>query len=114
MAKQKVGNWAFIVGVILAIVLGLFGAYIPAYIETMTYIVIVLGLIVGFYNIQKKEAVNFLIATIALIAVGAAGLETLPVIGTYISGILTQIAILVVPAAVLVALKAVYDLAYKK
>ena len=110
----KYGNWAFMIGVVLAIILGLFGAYIPAYVETITYIMVILGLIVGFYNITQKEAINFLIAAIALLAVGAAGLETLPVIGPYIGGILTQIAVFVAPAAVLVALKAVYDLAYKK
>ncbi len=110
----KYGNYAFIVGVVLAIILGLFGTYIPVYIETITYIMVILGLIVGFYNIGHKETVNFLIAAIALLAVGAAGLETLPVIGLYVGGILMQIAVFVAPAAIIVALKAVYDLAYKK
>ena len=107
------GNWAFIIGVVLAIVLGLFGTYI-GYVTEITYLMIILGLIVGFFNIGHKDAVNFLIAAIALLAVGAAGLELLPVIGPYIGGILTQIAVFVAPAAVLVALKAVYELAYKK
>lgn len=108
------GNWAFIVGVVLAIILGLFSAYIPVYIETITYIMVILGLIVGFYNIAQKEAVNFLIAAIALLAVGATGLKALPVIGIYLDGILTQIAVFVAPAAIIVALKAVYELAYRK
>jgi len=108
------GNWAFIIGVILAIVMGLFGGFIPEYVETITYIMIVLGLLVGFYNIAHKEAVNFLIAAIALLAVGGAGLEMLPVIGVWLGGVLTQIAVFVAPAAVLVALKAVYEMAYKK
>jgi hydrogenase/urease accessory protein HupE len=108
------GNWAFIVGVVLAIILGLFSTYIPAYIETITFIMVILGLIVGFYNITQKEVINFLIAAIALLAVGAAGLNALPIIGTYVGGILTQIAVFVAPAAIIVALKAVYELAYKK
>jgi len=107
------GNWAFIIGVVLAIILGLFGTYI-GYVTEITYLMIILGLIVGFFNIGHKDAVNFLIAAIALLAVGAAGLEMLPVVGTYIGGILTQIAVFVAPAAVLVALKAVYEMAYKK
>jgi len=111
---SEYGNWAFMIGVVLAIVLGLFGAYIPAYIEMITYVMIILGLIVGFYNIGHKDAVNFLITAIALLAVGGAGLEMLPVIGSYVGGILTQIAVFVAPAAVLVALKAVYEMAYKK
>jgi hydrogenase/urease accessory protein HupE len=112
--ETKYGNWAFIIGVILAIILGLFGAYIPAYTDVITYIVIVLGLIVGFANISHKEATNFLISAIALLAVGTAGLEILPVVGSYIGGVLTKIVAFVAPAAVIVALKAVYDFEYKK
>jgi hypothetical protein len=114
MMATEYGNWAFIIGVVLAIVLGLFGGFVEGYQETITYIMIILGLIVGFYNIAHKEAVNFLIAAIALLAVGGAGLEMLPVIGGFVGGILTQIAVFVAPAAVLVALKAVYEMAYKK
>jgi hydrogenase/urease accessory protein HupE len=110
----KYGNWAFIIGVILAIILGLFGASMPAYAELITYIVIILGLIVGFANIAQKEATIFLISAITLLAVGGAGLELLPVIGSYIGGILTKIVAFVAPAAIIVALKAVYDSAYKK
>jgi len=114
MMATEYGNWAFIIGVVLAIILGLFGGFVEGYQETITYIMIILGLIVGFYNIAHKEAVNFLIAAIALLAVGGAGLEMLPVIGGFVGGILTQIAVFVAPAAVLVALKAVYEMAYKK
>ncbi len=115
MVKSEYGNWAFIIGVVLAIILGLFSGFVATeYQEIITYIMIILGLVVGFYNIGQKEAVNFLIAAIALLAVGGAGLETLPVIGSYIGGILTQIAVFVAPAAILVALKAVYEMVYKK
>ena len=109
------GNWAFILGVVLAIILGLFGTYITADVQQgITWLLIILGLIVGFANIGQKETFNFLIAAIALLAVGGAGLQTLPVVGDYIGPILTNIATFVAPAAVLIALKAIYDLAYKK
>ena len=112
--STKYGNWAFIIGVVLAIIMGIFEGFVAGYTEIITYIMIVLGLVVGFFNIGHKEAVNFLIAAIALLAVGGAGLEMLPVIGSYVGAVLTQIAVFVAPAAILVALKAVYDLAYKK
>jgi hypothetical protein len=109
------GNWAFIVGVVLAIVLGLFGTYITTDVQQgIAWLLIILGLIVGFVNIGQKEAFNFLIAAIALLAVGAAGLETLPVVGDFVGPILTNIATFVAPAAVIIALKAIYDLAYRK
>ena len=107
------GNWAFIIGVVLAIVLGLFGAYI-GYTTEITYIMIILGLIVGFYNVTRKETVNFLIVAIALLVAGGIGLEMLPVIGTYVGGILSHITVFIAPAAILVALKAVYEMGYKK
>jgi hypothetical protein len=112
--EKQIGAYAFIVGVILAIILGLFGTYIPEYVEYITYLMIILGVIVGFLNIGEKQAFNFLIAAIALLAVGGAGLEMLPTIGNIIGGILTQIAVFVAPAAVIIALKAIWGLGYKK
>jgi len=111
---EKVGAYAFIVGVILAIILGLFGAYVSEYVEWITYLMIILGVIVGFLNIAEKQAFNFLIAVIALLSLGAAGLEMLPTIGLYIGGIITQIAVFVAPAAIIIALKAIWSLSYKK
>jgi Na+/H+ antiporter NhaB len=112
--EAKYGSWAFIVGVVLAIILGLFSTFISAYTEAITYIVIILGLIVGFLNMSHKEATNFLISAITLLAVGTAGLEILPVVGTYVGSVLTKIIAFVAPAAVIIALKAVYDFEYKK
>jgi len=111
----KVGSYAFIIGVILAIILGLFGTYITTEVQTyVIYLLIILGLIVGFLNIAEKQSFDFLIAAIALLAVGGAGLELLPTIGLYLGAILTNIAVFVAPAAVIVALKAIYSLAYKR
>jgi len=114
MMEKQIGSYAFIVGVILAIILGLFGTYVVEYLDWITYLMIILGVIVGLLNIAQKQAFDFLIAAIALLAVGGAGLELLPTIGLYIGGILTQIAVFVAPAAVIVALKAIWSLGYKK
>lgn len=111
--RTHYGNWAFIIGVVLAIVLGLFEGFVAGYTDTILWIMIILGLIVGFYNIAHKEAINFLITAIAFLAVTTA-LNALPLIGAYISGILNNIAVFVAPAALLVALKALYEMGYKK
>ncbi|MDI6826574.1 MAG: hypothetical protein QMD36_05340 [Candidatus Aenigmarchaeota archaeon] len=109
------GSWAFIIGVILAIILGLFGQVMVGYKGYITAILVIIGLIVGFANITEKEATNFLIAAIALLATNTVTQWTsLLVVGDYIAGILGGIGTFVAPAAVLVALKAIYDLAYKK
>ncbi|MEM4282087.1 MAG: hypothetical protein QXU88_00435 [Candidatus Woesearchaeota archaeon] len=107
MAESKTGQWAFIIGVLLAIVAGL----IPALqIPTVSWILVLLGLIVGFLNITAKEVNNFLIATIALLLVSGS-LSSLPVLGTVISSIFRNIVVFVAPAALVVSLKAVYSTA---
>jgi len=111
MKLEKIGHWSFILGVIIAILAGLAGA---AYVEAAALLLVVLGIIVGFLNISEKETTSFLVAAIALVAVGAAGLEKLPAVGSYIGPILTNIATFVAPAAIIVALKAVYELGKRK
>jgi len=117
MKEQNYGSWAFIIGVVLAIILGLFGQAVEAYRTYITAILVIIGLIVGFVNIGEKDATNFLIAAIALLATNTVTSWTslnVVMIGDYIAGILNNIGIFVAPAAVLVALKAIYGLAYKK
>jgi hypothetical protein len=109
MDLGELGHWSFIAGVLLAILAGLLGtALISA--DTVAMILVVLGVVVGFLNISEKEVSSFLIAAIALLLTGAAGLETLLVVGPYLGPILTNIATFVAPAVVIVALKAVYEL----
>lgn len=110
MKLGKLGHWSFILGVVIAIVAGIAGT---AYGETIAMVLVILGVIVGLLNISQKEISNFLIAAIALLLTGAAGLDSLPAIGSMIGPILTNIATFVAPAAVIVALKAVYELGKK-
>ena len=109
MKLEEIGHWSFILGVIIAIVAGL-PLLGTAYAETIVMLLVIIGVNVGFLNISEKEVYNFLIAAMALLLTGAAGLGTLPLIGTYIGPILLNIATFVAPAAVIVALKAVYEL----
>ena len=109
MAKHTTtGHWAFILGVLLAIIAGL----VPQLqTSTITWILVLLGLIVGFLNVTISETQEFLIAAIALLLISSTG--ALPVLGTIIAVMLSNIVAFVAPAALIVALKAVYDLASK-
>ena len=109
MAKHSTtGHWAFILGVLLAIIAGL----VPQLqTSTITWILVLLGLIVGFLNVTISETQEFLIAAIALLLISSTG--ALPVLGTVIAVMLSNIVAFVAPAALIVALKAVYDLASK-
>lgn len=116
MAYQtnKVGDWAFIIGAVLAILAG----FIPN-IPEILLILAILGLVVGFLNVTDKETTAFLVASIALLTVGAAGsvliseIGAVPIISTYIATILGNIVAFVAPATVVVALKDVYAIASK-
>ncbi len=102
----KIGHWAFIVGILLAIIAGL----VPQLqTSTITWILVILGLVVGLLNISAKETTEFLVAVIALLIVGSAG--AIPALGGIVLAILANIVALSAPAALIVALKAVYSLA---
>jgi hypothetical protein len=101
-----IGFWAFIVGLVLAVVAGLI---LPAN-TVIIIILIILGLIIGFLNITAKEIMLFLVATIALVVVGNvfAPLTTLG-IGQFLGSILAYVATLMAPAAIVAAIKALWS-----
>ena len=114
---SKLGQWAFIIGVVLAMAIGLFSANMEASTRgTLTLILVLLGLVVGFLNVTEKETVPFLVAAAALMltATSVATLQSIDLgvgLGNYLAGIVSQIGVFVAPGAVIVALKAIYSLA---
>ena len=113
MDMHKTGHYAFLVGIALAVFAGILSDVIS---ESVTVLaLVVLGFVVGFMNVQARETTEFLVAAIALVVLGTATsvLEVIPVVGGYLQAILMNISIFVAPAALIVALKAVKDLAEK-
>jgi len=106
-----IGFWAFIVGLIIAVVFGILSAMgiATGAMTAIIIVLIILGLIVGFLNITAKEILLFLVATIALIVVGGvfAPLKTFS-IGMILDAILALVATLMAPAAVVAAIKALW------
>ena len=114
---SKLGQWAFIIGVVLAMVIGLFSAKIAAStLGTLTLVLVLLGLVAGFLNVTEKETTPFLVAAAALMltATSVGALQSIDLgvnLGDYLAGVVTQIGVFVAPAAVIVSLKAIYSLA---
>jgi len=109
---KKMGEWAFIVGVLIAVLLGV----LPDNYEGMlTLVLIVLGLIVGLLNVTATESTPFLVAAAALLITGTTGtrLSSIPpgVLGAFLQNAVENIAVFVAPAAIVVALKAIQSLA---
>ena len=102
---NKIGFWAFILGFVVAIVAG----FIAPANTAIVIILIVLGLLIGFLNISAGETMLFLVATIALIVVGGVFSPlTILSVGKYLDQILSYVATLMAPAAVVVAVKALW------
>jgi len=112
LAKSKgsstIGSWAFLIGVILAVILGALGVVEG----TWTAVLVVLGLIVGILNITDEEVRPFLTAGTVLVLVSFLGRDVLGSVAL-LGNILNAVMALFVPATVIVALKSVFSLAKK-
>lgn len=112
MAKSKgsstIGSWAFLIGVILAVILGALGVVEG----TWTAVLVVLGLIVGILNITDEEVRPFLTAGTVLVLVSFLGRDVLGSVAL-LGNILSAVMALFVPATVIVALKSVFSIAKK-
>jgi len=110
MSKKKSGNaigsWSFLIGVVLAVVFGLFGALS----QNVIYILMVLGIIVGLLNIADEEATPFMMAGAVLVIVATLGQSVVSSVSLF-DGILQALTVLFVPATIIVALKSVFSLA---
>jgi hypothetical protein len=109
---QQLGHWAFLIGVLVAIVGGFLMNVLG---ETAVFSALfALGVVVGLLNITLRETTDFLVATIALIMAGVVNLRLIPYVGVILQTILNNILVFVVPAAVIVALRAVWVLASRE
>ena len=105
-SRNMIGSWAFLIGVVLAVVLGLVGSTN----ETWILILVLIGLIVGFLNIAANEAEPFLLSgAVLIIASGLGGsvMESVPVINEVLLALLA----IFVPATIIVAIRNVFSLA---
>ena len=102
---SKIGFWAFIVGLIIAVIAGI---VLPQN-TAIIIVLIILGLIIGFLNITAKEITLFLVATIALIVVGNVFTPlTVLDLGKFLGSMLSYVATLMAPAAIIAAVKALW------
>ncbi|PNX51163.1 MAG: hypothetical protein BV456_04240 [Thermoplasmata archaeon M8B2D] len=125
----KLGSWAFIIGIIIAGIIGLYAAVEfegGSNIFTMelggwlAWILAIIGTIVGILavlgkgTITSKETPGFLLAGIALVVMASAfnGWQGIlsPWIGSLLAGVSLSLAIFVAPAVGLLAIRAIYDM----
>jgi hypothetical protein len=120
--ENYVGAWAFLMGVILAVIIGLSTTLIPIpavskYSSALYGILAILGLIVGFMNVGGRDSQTFLIAGAVLVIVSGFGMDSVSgsligfQIAEAIKTIFGALLALFVPATIVVALKTVFNIA---
>jgi len=119
--ENSVGAWVFVIGVILAVIAGIFtrGSTDPI----ILIAIVAMGLIVGYF-VAEKEVQTFLFASVAAALASFAGIQGLAtnvgltgitvsgvVIGRIMISVLASLLFLFVPATIFVAIKTVFSIA---
>jgi hypothetical protein len=105
MNTAKFGKWGFIIGLVIAVLAGLF--FQPTW---AIWVLAILGVIVGLLNVTAEDTRGFLLAAIAL-TLSATALNTIPLIGTAFSLILPFVVAFVAGATIVVAFKELFQTA---
>jgi len=113
--ENLVGAWAFLIGLILAVLAGIFSGIRSS--QWILGLLALLGIVVGYF-VSEKEVRTFLIASVSLVIVSFAGIQGLVLdaairgvaIGRIVSSVLSALLVLFVPATIIVALKTVFSL----
>ena len=120
--ENSVGAWAFLIGVILAVLIGLSTTLISIpvltkYSSAIYAILVLLGLVVGFSTrVSGKDANAFMIAGTILVIVSKFGMDSVRGsligigVGDTVASVFGALLALFVPATIIVALKKVFDL----
>ena len=102
---DKIGKWAFIVGFVLSVVAGLLVAEVWMY-----WVMLVLGLVVGFLNVTAEVSQSFLLSAIALM-LSATSVLAIPYIGEGVTSVVANLVAFIAPAVLVVALKSLFETA---
>jgi hypothetical protein len=105
-SNNQLGSWAFLIGLIIAIVIGLFGQLGPNWLMAL----VIIGLLVGLLNVADRETTPFLLSGTVLIIASAFGGDILSPV-KYAGPIFDALLVLFVPATIVVAIKNVFVLA---
>lgn len=105
--ENLLGAWAFLIGVVLAVIAG-FIEQINITAGWMAGIFVAIGIVIGLLNITTTETKSFLLAGTALVIVSWASqnvYQALPYVGRVIQALI----VLFAPATIVVALKVVFS-----
>ena len=119
--ENKFGAWAFFIGVVLAVLIGLSTTFLPipalvTYSKHIYAFLVFLGITVGFMHTSGRESQTFLIAGAVLVIVSRFGMDSVSgsVIGLdlrdAVTSVFSALLVLFAPATIIVALKTVFSI----
>jgi len=120
--ENSIGAWAFFIGVILAVVIGLSTTLLPIpslsqYNAQIYGILVLLGIVIGFVSVPGGESQTFLWAGAVLVIISRFGMDSVTGsllgigIGPTVTSVFGALLALFVPATIVVALKTVFSIA---
>ena len=119
--ENSVSAWAFLIGIILAVIAGVFskGSTDPIILVA----IVIIGMVVGYF-VAEQEVQTFLFASAAAVVASFAGIQGLATnvaltgitvsgiaIGKIMISVLATLLFLFVPATIIVAIKTVFSIA---
>lgn|SRR4030042_59247 len=108
--KFKFGPWAFIIGLLLAIIFAFLGGS-AAWQKWAVLILALLGVIVGVLNVTGRESRGFLLAAIAFMLSFGVFAEVVKMIDLdVLANFFALLQVFIAPAAFIVAIKALFGI----
>jgi uncharacterized membrane protein YczE len=114
MAKKKhvarrspsLGSWAFLIGILLVLYFALFDRTN----QGIQWALLVIGLIIGFFNVKGEESRSFMVSGIILILASVLGQGAIAV-SVHLTRALYALLLIFVPATIIVAVRNIIILA---
>lgn len=109
----KVGVWAYIVGLIIALLVSIFSVQ-QNLAGWAIFTLVVLGIIVGLLNIGDEEVLMFLVASVAFIVAASSMGNIFQGLGpafAFLARFMDAVVVFTAPGALVVAFKALYHVA---
>ena len=100
----------YILGVPVALLAGAAAGAGLVDISILAIPMVIVGIGIGVLNVKKAESVIFLLS-VGILAVGSAGLSLLPFVGTIVQGAFSELALVMVPAALVLAAVKIWSVA---
>ena len=105
-SKARIGRWAFLVGVVLAVGFAFVGRMTP----DIVAILIAIGFVVGLLSVSEEEVQPFLMSGAVLIIASAFGQNALLTFGI-LDRMFSALLVIFVPATIVVAIRNVFGIA---